>query len=176
MSKDPDQEELDELIEMLVPEQVRKPVLTPQQGQWKDVFYCFSCIGECDPDKHQDMKRYHSGPARFSWTFDITFRPRVILARGDLDDVQLKSFCVGHEQQLAAGDVPMRYFKCPFEFPALAKLVKSGLRPDDFSMNLTFCTIPVGVPLTFEFSSHVTDFGLWGCVAAVSPRRKRSKQ
>jgi hypothetical protein len=171
MSKDPDQEELDELIGALVPEQVSKPV-DDIYDDMKDIFYCFSCMGECDPDKHEDMKRYHSGPARFTWSFDAVFRPRVILARGNLEGVVLKSFCIGYEEQLI-NYAPMKWFQSPFEFPALAGLLRAGCIPAGFPQNLVFCTIPLGVPLTFELSAHVTDFGLWGCTARPQPRKQR---
>ena len=135
-----------------------------QRYRVKDVFYCFSCINECDPDKHVGMERFNTGHLNFHCQFETAFRPRMILARGNLVGVRLKSLQVGNVEQLAIRNVPMRLFESPFDFPTLARMIQSGFQPDSVTTSLLFSTIPLGVPLTFELSDHITDFGLLGSV------------
>ena len=129
----------------------------------RSVLYCLSCMGECDPDKHEDMKCIFGGIIRHSFSLDFIFRPSMILARGDLENAKLNSFCIGPTEQLAISGIPMKIFDSAFDFPVLAKLVKSGLRLDFLSTNLVFVTIPVGISVTIELSAPVIDFGLYGC-------------
>jgi len=140
-----------------------KPTNTKVHTKVRPILYCLSCMGECDPNKHEDMKDRYGSTLRHSFALDFVFRPSIILARGNLENVKLNSFCIGLTEQLAVSGVPMKVFESEFEFPVLAKLVESGLRLDFLSTNLVFATIPIGISVTIEFSAPVTDFGLYGC-------------
>jgi hypothetical protein len=147
-----------------------------EQFGYRLAFYCFTCLGECKPETHEEIGEKYGAlvEVNYNWCLPRTFQPLIMLLRGELDEVMIRSMTIGFAQVLPIKGMVAKYCMCPMAFPELVNLLKVGI-PDFLAPRLDGQQFPVirpGERVNLRISSPITDWGFWGRELVTESRRK----